>query len=154
MEPSCSMPPCRRGRCPVDRERFEVGKAVVGQMDSVQDGAAMALLVLSSDYLKALIAFMRWNAPLGGIRCLPMELFFPSNTFNVRCLPESSDRTRSTWTSRTMVKPTNGACCCRVARPNSVRAFPCSRISIFLLPKPNRSEQTSVLRLPRSACHF
>ena len=26
----------------IDREPFEVGKAVVGQMDSVQDGAAMA----------------------------------------------------------------------------------------------------------------
>ena len=37
----------------VDRERFEVGKAVVGQMDSVQDGAAMAVLVLSSDYLNS-----------------------------------------------------------------------------------------------------
>jgi TIR domain len=35
----------------VDRERFKVGKAVVGQMDAIQDGAAMAVLVFSSDYL-------------------------------------------------------------------------------------------------------
>ena len=32
----------------IDRERFEVGKAVVGQMDAVQDGSGMALLVFSS----------------------------------------------------------------------------------------------------------
>jgi len=37
----------------IDRERFEVGKAVVGQMDAVQDGAAKAVLVLSPDYLKS-----------------------------------------------------------------------------------------------------
>jgi hypothetical protein len=35
----------------IDRDRFEVGKAVVGQMDAVQDGAAMAVLVFSPDYL-------------------------------------------------------------------------------------------------------
>jgi hypothetical protein len=37
----------------IDRERFEVGKAVVGQMNAVQDGAAMAVLVLSPDYLNS-----------------------------------------------------------------------------------------------------
>jgi len=37
----------------IDRERFGVGKAVVGQMDAVQDGAAKAVLVLSPDYLKS-----------------------------------------------------------------------------------------------------
>jgi hypothetical protein len=36
-----------------DRERFEVGKAVVGQMDAVQDGAEMAMLVLSPEYLNS-----------------------------------------------------------------------------------------------------
>jgi hypothetical protein len=48
--------PCLRGGgadVHVDRERFEVGKAVVGQMDAVQDGAAMAVLVLSPDYLNS-----------------------------------------------------------------------------------------------------
>jgi hypothetical protein len=35
----------------VDRERFEAGKAVVGQMDTVQDKAKMTVLVLSPDYL-------------------------------------------------------------------------------------------------------
>jgi len=37
----------------IDRERFEAGKAVVGQMDAVQDGAAMALLILSPEYLNS-----------------------------------------------------------------------------------------------------
>jgi hypothetical protein len=37
----------------IDRERFEVGKAVVGQMDAVQDGTAIAVLVLSPDYLNS-----------------------------------------------------------------------------------------------------
>jgi hypothetical protein len=37
----------------IDRERFEVGKAVIGQMDAVQDGAAMAVLVRSPDYLNS-----------------------------------------------------------------------------------------------------
>jgi hypothetical protein len=37
----------------IDRERFEAGKAVVGQMDVVQDGAAMAVPVLSPDYLNS-----------------------------------------------------------------------------------------------------
>jgi hypothetical protein len=37
----------------IDSERFEVGKAVVGQMDAVQDGAEMAVLVLSLDYLNS-----------------------------------------------------------------------------------------------------
>jgi hypothetical protein len=35
----------------IDRERFKVGKAVVGQMDAVQDGTVMAVLVFSPDYL-------------------------------------------------------------------------------------------------------
>jgi hypothetical protein len=35
----------------IDHERFEAGKAVVGQMDAVQNGAEMAVLVLSPDYL-------------------------------------------------------------------------------------------------------
>jgi hypothetical protein len=37
----------------IDRERFEVGKAVVGQMDAVQDRTAIAVLVLSPDYLNS-----------------------------------------------------------------------------------------------------
>jgi TIR domain len=37
----------------LDRERFEIGKAVVGQMDAIQDRAEMAVLVLSSDYLNS-----------------------------------------------------------------------------------------------------
>jgi len=36
-----------------DLERFEAGKAVVGQMDRVQDRAEMAVLVLSLDYLNS-----------------------------------------------------------------------------------------------------
>jgi hypothetical protein len=35
----------------IDRERFAVGRGLVGQMDSVQDSADISLLVLSSDYL-------------------------------------------------------------------------------------------------------
>jgi len=48
--------PCLRGAGAdvlIDRERFEVGKAVVGQMDALQDGAATAVLVLSPDYLNS-----------------------------------------------------------------------------------------------------
>ena len=36
----------------VDRERFEAGKTVVGQMDAAQDGAHRSVLVLSPDYLR------------------------------------------------------------------------------------------------------
>ncbi len=35
----------------IDLERFEAGKPVVGQMDHLQDGADISLLVLSPDYL-------------------------------------------------------------------------------------------------------
>lgn len=35
----------------IDRERFELGKAVIGQMDALQDQADKQLLVLSKDYL-------------------------------------------------------------------------------------------------------
>ena len=34
----------------IDRERFEAGKAIVGQMDSTQDLADKHILVLSEDY--------------------------------------------------------------------------------------------------------
>ena len=37
----------------IDRERFEVGKALVGQMDALQDQADQHLLVLSADYLSS-----------------------------------------------------------------------------------------------------
>jgi hypothetical protein len=37
----------------IDRERFKVGKAVVGQMDTVQDQADKHLLVLSPEYLNS-----------------------------------------------------------------------------------------------------
>lgn len=37
----------------IDRERFEIGKAVVGQMDALQDQADQHLLVLSADYLNS-----------------------------------------------------------------------------------------------------
>ena len=37
----------------IDRERFELGKAVVGQMDALQDQADKHLLVLSADYLSS-----------------------------------------------------------------------------------------------------
>lgn len=37
----------------IDRERFEAGKAIVGQMDTVQDQADKHLLVLSDDYLNS-----------------------------------------------------------------------------------------------------
>ncbi len=37
----------------IDRERFEVGKAVVGQMDALQGQADKHVLVLSEDYLKS-----------------------------------------------------------------------------------------------------
>lgn len=37
----------------IDRERFEIGKAVVGQMDALQDQADKHLLVLSQDYLNS-----------------------------------------------------------------------------------------------------
>jgi hypothetical protein len=49
-----SLVPCLRGGgadVHIERGPFEVGKAVVGQMDAVQDGAAMDVLVLSPDYL-------------------------------------------------------------------------------------------------------
>jgi hypothetical protein len=35
----------------IDRERFEAGKAIIGQMDAVQDQAERQLLVLSPEYL-------------------------------------------------------------------------------------------------------
>lgn len=37
----------------IDRERFEAGKGVVGQMDATQDQADKHLLVLSEEYLKS-----------------------------------------------------------------------------------------------------
>lgn len=37
----------------IDRERFEVGKALIGQMDALQDQADQHLLVLSADYLSS-----------------------------------------------------------------------------------------------------
>ncbi len=37
----------------IDRERFELGKALVGQMDALQDQADKHLLVLSADYLSS-----------------------------------------------------------------------------------------------------
>ena len=37
----------------IDRERFEAGKSVVGQMDKVQDRADISLLVFSPEYLKS-----------------------------------------------------------------------------------------------------
>ncbi|MCY2987082.1 MAG: toll/interleukin-1 receptor domain-containing protein [Planctomycetota bacterium] len=37
----------------IDRERFELGKGVMGQMDRLQDKADIHLLVLSDDYLKS-----------------------------------------------------------------------------------------------------
>ena len=37
----------------IDRERFELGKALVGQMDALQDQANKHLLVLSADYLSS-----------------------------------------------------------------------------------------------------
>lgn len=37
----------------IDRERFELGKAVVGQMNALQDQADKHLLVLSQDYLNS-----------------------------------------------------------------------------------------------------
>ena len=35
----------------IDRECFEAGRAVVGQMDETQDAAARQMLVFSPDYL-------------------------------------------------------------------------------------------------------
>ncbi len=35
----------------IDRERFEAGKGLLGQMDAVQDEADINVLVLSADYL-------------------------------------------------------------------------------------------------------
>ena len=46
--------PCLRGggsEVIVDRERFEAGKALTGQMDQAQDEAEVTLLVLTPDYL-------------------------------------------------------------------------------------------------------
>ncbi|MDG4562086.1 MAG: toll/interleukin-1 receptor domain-containing protein [Candidatus Competibacter sp.] len=37
----------------IDRERFELGRALVGQMDALQDQADKHLLVLSADYLSS-----------------------------------------------------------------------------------------------------
>ena len=37
----------------IDRDRFELGKAVIGQMDALQDQADKHLLVLSADYLSS-----------------------------------------------------------------------------------------------------
>ena len=37
----------------IDRERFELGRAVIGQMDALQDQADKHLLVLSADYLSS-----------------------------------------------------------------------------------------------------
>ncbi len=36
---------------PIDRERFEAGKALIGQMDATQDAAEASVLVLSPEYL-------------------------------------------------------------------------------------------------------
>lgn len=38
----------------IDRERFVLGKALIGQMDALQDQADKHLLILSDDYLKSL----------------------------------------------------------------------------------------------------
>ncbi|MGH8607763.1 MAG: toll/interleukin-1 receptor domain-containing protein [Gammaproteobacteria bacterium] len=48
--------PCLKAGGPevlIDRERFEAGKGVVGQMDAMQDQAHKHLLVLSEEYLKS-----------------------------------------------------------------------------------------------------
>ena len=37
----------------IDRERFVLGKALIGQMDALQDQADKHLLVLSDDYLRS-----------------------------------------------------------------------------------------------------
>lgn len=37
----------------IDRERFELGRAIIGQMDTLQDQADKHLLVLSADYLSS-----------------------------------------------------------------------------------------------------
>ncbi len=37
----------------IDRERFEAGKALIGQMDASQDGTDASVLVLSPEYLKS-----------------------------------------------------------------------------------------------------
>ncbi len=37
----------------IDRERFEAGKALIGQMDAAQDAADASVLVLSPEYLKS-----------------------------------------------------------------------------------------------------
>jgi TIR domain len=37
----------------IDRERFEAGKAVVGQMDAIQDRADVHVLLLSADYIRS-----------------------------------------------------------------------------------------------------
>ena len=39
----------------IDRERFEAGKGVIGQMDTTQDQAGKSLLVLSEEYLKSFL---------------------------------------------------------------------------------------------------
>ena len=48
--------PCLRAggvKILIDRERFQAGKAVTGQMDATQDRAKLNVLVLSPDYLRS-----------------------------------------------------------------------------------------------------
>ncbi len=49
------VPPLKAGGADVliDRERFKLGKSVIGQMDAIQDQADKHLLVLSEDYLNS-----------------------------------------------------------------------------------------------------
>ena len=47
----------------IDRERFEAGRGVRGQMDATQDGAEIDVLILSPDYWRASTASTRWNGP-------------------------------------------------------------------------------------------
>ena len=61
---------------------------MVGQMDSVQDGAAMAVLVFSSDYLKSPYCIHEMErATRRDSDVYPWNCFSPSKQFNVRCLP-------------------------------------------------------------------
>jgi hypothetical protein len=55
LKAGCWFPPFRAGGADVliDRERFELGKAVIGQMDATQDLADKHVLVLSRDYFKS-----------------------------------------------------------------------------------------------------
>ncbi len=55
----------------IDRERFEVGEPVVGQMNAIQDQADKHLLVLSPEYVNSKYCRHEMNRALKGVKSQP-----------------------------------------------------------------------------------